>query len=56
MVDLHQAEDEHRDGARLLSSIDTDDQYVAATMNVADRIEWRIRTAEFFLEDEDNTV
>jgi len=55
-ADLYQANEEWKLAARVLQSIDTEDQYVAATIGVDQRCDWRIRTAELFLQDEDNTA
>jgi len=56
LVELHQAEEEWRDAGRAMASVDTEDQYFASVMTIAERCEWRISAAQFFLQDEDNAA
>ncbi|ETO20746.1 hypothetical protein RFI_16471 [Reticulomyxa filosa] len=56
LAELHQAEEEWREAGRAMASVDTEDQYFVTVMTKEERCEWRIATAQYFLQDEDNTA
>merc|ERR1719242_1821413 len=56
LAELYQADDDFTDAGRVMASVDTEDQhYWSASFDIVARCEWRITTAEFFLQNEDNT-
>lgn len=53
---LYQADEDWINAGRVMASIDTEDQHFwSDSFDIAARCEWRIETAEFFLQNEDNT-
>ncbi len=54
---LYQADEDYINAGRVMASVDTEDQHFwnDKTFNIVNRCEWRIETAEFFLQMEDNT-
>eukprot|EP01084_Bolivina_argentea_P019562 36353_1 len=52
---LYQADEDWTNAGRVMASIDTDDQYYQSAMLILEQCEWRIETAEYFLQNEDNT-
>jgi COP9 signalosome complex subunit 4 len=55
LSEIYQAEDNCRQAGRIMASIDTEDQYFVECMTIIERCDWRIQTAQLFLEDGDNT-
>jgi len=56
LAELYQADEDWTNAGRVMASIDTEDQHFwSDTFDMAARCEWRIETAEFFLQNEDNT-
>mmetsp|Transcript_39209 Transcript_39209/g.64157 ORF Transcript_39209/g.64157 Transcript_39209/m.64157 type:complete len:423 (-) Transcript_39209:141-1409(-) len=57
LAELYQADEDWTNAGRVMASIDPDDQHFwdDNTFDIAKRCEWRIETAEFFLQNEDNT-
>jgi len=57
LADLYQADDDYTNAGRVMASVDTDDQHFwdDETFDIAKRCQWRVETAEFFLQNEDNT-
>jgi len=56
LAELYQADEDWTNAGRVMASVDTEDQHFwSKTFDVAARCEWRIETAEFFLQNEDNT-
>lgn len=56
LADCYQADEEWRDAAKTMSSIDIDDQYIIPVLSIYQRFDWRIQTAELYLAMEDNTA
>eukprot|EP01084_Bolivina_argentea_P019563 36354_1 len=53
---LYQADEDWVNAGRVMASIDTEDQHFwSKSFDIVARCEWRIETAEFFLQNEDNT-
>jgi COP9 signalosome complex subunit 4 len=55
LAELYQADEEMRKAAQIMCAVDTEDQYYTSVMTPAERCEWRIATAEYYLAYEDNT-
>jgi len=56
LAELYQADEDWTNAGRVMASIDTEDQHFwSKTFDISARCEWRIETAEFFLQNEDNT-
>lgn len=52
--EIYQADDDFRTAGRIFASVDTEDQYIAKCMSITERCEWRITTAQLFLQDGEN--
>jgi len=57
LAELYQAEEDYTNAGRVMASVDTEDPHYQSSgqFDIVARCEWRISTAEFFLQDEDNT-
>lgn len=57
LAELYQADEDYSNAGRVMASIDTEDQhYWSPAFDIVARCEWRIVTAELFLQNEDNTA
>lgn len=57
LAEIYQADEDWTNAGRVMASIDTEDQHFwSDTFDISKRCEWRIETAEFFLQNEDNTA
>jgi len=54
-AEIYQSNDEYKLAGRMMANIDTDDQYVCTILNNIERCDWKIFTAQLYLEDGDNT-
>ena len=56
LAEIYQADEDWTNAGRVMASIDTEDQHFwSKTFDISKRCEWKIETAEFFLQNEDNT-
>lgn len=52
--EIYQDDEEFKTAGRIFASVDTEDEYIKRAMTITERCEWRITTAQLFLQEGEN--